>query len=401
MKISAVTKEPLFTRPFILLVLAHFMQALGWSSMLLLPLYIKHLGSTEAELGTIMAVASVGGLIFRPLVGWSLDYVGRRPTLIVGTVLLTVGMVLIGWVDTLNAEIYFARILIGVGAGTLFTGYFTYVADFIPASRRTEGLALFGVSGLLPVGFNAFVYRLDIPVEQLNDIYPLVSLLVISSIILLFGVPETKSKTEPGESPKLIDVRQSLTASVLRPTWFATMIFSTLVAVLMTYITVTARARGIESAPDLWAYYATGAVGVRLLGGRLPDKIGPANIVVPALSTYVMAFLLAAGAQTYGKFCMAGFLAGIGHGYCFPVLTSQVVSRVDMQLRGIGLATFTAIWELTSVGMTPIYGLVSDWYGQAVMFSSAAVVATLSCALWVFLEHKFSPRGRLSNTRPG
>ena len=66
-------KDTRFTRPFIQVVLAHFMQALGCSSMLLLPIYIKHLGSTEAQLGTIMAIASVGGLLFRPLVGWSLD----------------------------------------------------------------------------------------------------------------------------------------------------------------------------------------------------------------------------------------------------------------------------------------------------------------------------------------
>ena len=147
----------------------------------------------------------------------------------------------------------------------------------------------------------------------------------------------------------------------------------------------------MESAPDLWAYYATGAVGVRLLGGRLPDRIGPSNIVVPALSTYVLAFIIAAGAHTYSHFCLAGLLAGLGHGYCFPVLTSQVVSRIDVQLRGIGLATFTAIWELTSVGMTPLYGFISDWYGQAVMFSLAAVIATSCCTAWVWLEHKFSP----------
>ncbi|MEE2756110.1 MAG: MFS transporter [Myxococcota bacterium] len=391
MTISPSPKDPLFTRPFILLVLAHFMQALGWSSMLLLPIYIKHLGSTEAQLGTIMAIASVGGLLLRPLVGWSLDYVGRRPTLIAGTVLLTVGMFMLGWIDSLGVEIYLARVLIGVGAGTLFTGYFTYVADFIPSSRRTEGLALFGVSGLLPVGFNAFVYRLEIPVERMNDIYPAVSGLVIASIILLLGVPESRKKTVDDSSPNLGEVKTSLTQRTLLPTWFATIIFSTLVAVLMTYVTVTASHRGVESAPDLWAYYATGAVGVRLLGGRLPDKIGPSNIVVPALSTYVLAFILAADAQTYSQFCLAGFLAGLGHGYCFPVLTSQVVSRMDDQLRGIGLATFTAIWELTSVGMTPLYGLISDWYGQAVMFSSAAVVATSCCAAWVWLEHNFSP----------
>ena len=59
-------KAPLWTRPFVLLVVGHFLQALGWSSMLLLPLYVKHLGATETQLGMVMAASSVGGLLLRP-----------------------------------------------------------------------------------------------------------------------------------------------------------------------------------------------------------------------------------------------------------------------------------------------------------------------------------------------
>ena len=125
------------------------------------------------------------------MVGWSLDNIGRRHTLVAGTLVLFLGMFLIGFVQVIGWQLLTARVLIGIGGGTLFTGYFTYVSDFIPESRRTEGLALFGISGLLPVGFNALIHRLDIPIAELNQLYPYVSTLILASLVALL-VPETR-----------------------------------------------------------------------------------------------------------------------------------------------------------------------------------------------------------------
>ena len=96
--------------------------------------------------------------------------------------------------------------------------------------------------------------------------------------------------------------------------------------------------------------------------------------------------MLAAGAQDYWTICLAGTAAGLGHGYCFPVLTSQVVSRIDIRLKGIGLATFTAIWEVTSLTLTPLFGLFADRYGLSSMFAMGAVAATIGCAFWLIVE---------------
>ena len=379
-------QDPLWTQPFVLLVIGHFLQALGWSSMLLLPLYVKHIGATETQLGLVMAASSVGGLILRPVVGWSLDNIGRRHTLVAGTLVLFLGMFLIGFVQVIGWQLFTARVLIGIGGGTLFTGYFTYVSDFIPESRRTEGLALFGISGLLPVGFNALIHRLDIPIAELNQLYPYVSTLILASLVALLFVPETRGQVanrRPAPRPRAFD---SLLSRPLISTWLATIVFSTMVAVFMAFITVTGRLRDIVDTPDLWAFYASGAVGVRLFGGRLPDLIGTHNMVVPALAAYASAFVLAAGAQDYFTICLAGTAAGLGHGYCFPVLTSQVVSRIDSRLKGVGLAAFTAIWEVTSLTLTPLFGLFADHYGLGSMFAMGAVAATIGCAIWVFVE---------------
>ncbi len=372
-----------------LLVLGHLLQALGWSSMLLLPVYIGHLGGSHTQIGMIMAMASVGGLLFRPLAGWSLDRVGRRPTLIAGTIILSAAMGLIGLADDIGPLIYGARFLVGVGTGTLMTGYFTFVSDFIPESRRTEGIALFGISGLAPIAINAVVDRLEMPLSDLNLLFPCLGVVVFISIFALIPVPETATgQREDAEPISLATVQEAIGSTPLLSTWLATIVFSGLVAVYMAFVTVTAKQQGIAHPAELWAAYALGAVGVRLFGARLPDKLGPHNFVVPALCSYAGACLIAASASSSLTFCASGLLAGLGHGYCFPVLTGQVVTRMPSHLRGIGIAMFTAIWEVTSLGATPAFGWVADTFDEATMFTLAAVLVIILSGIWVLLEFR-------------
>ena len=57
--------------------------------------------------------------------------------------------------DTLGLHVYGIRLLDGMAMTMWYTALFTYAADLVPASRRTEGLAIFGISGLIPIGLAA------------------------------------------------------------------------------------------------------------------------------------------------------------------------------------------------------------------------------------------------------
>lgn len=382
---ARVAHEPLLTRPFLLLVFSHFVQALAYASMLLLPLYVEHLGATRSQIGAIMAAAAVGGLLFRPAAGWALDRVGRRPTLLVGTVALCCGMGLLAFVDRLGPLVYVARFVIGMGVGTLFTGYFTWAADLIPPARRTEGIALFGVSGLLPLAIGPVVQKLGVATPDLRWLFPVLGAAILVSSVTLFFIPEPARHPAPEGD---VSAAQALTQPRLRPVWLATVVFAGLVSVFFAFATVTAANRGVVDSAAVWFTYAAGAIGVRLLGARLPDRIGPTNLVAPALACYGAAYLIAAGAWTSQAFMLAGLLAGLGHGYCFPVLTSQVVTRAPARLRGAALATFTFTWELSGLVLAPAFGLLADLTDDATMLATAAVFGMLGLSAWAVWEHR-------------
>ena len=173
-----------------------------------------------------------------------------------------------------------------------------------------------------------------------------------------------------------------------KPVWLATVIFASLVAVFMAFVTVTAHGRGVAYPAQLWAAYAAGAVGVRLIGAKLPDQVGPSNLVVPAVGSYALACLISADATTQAGFLWAGLFAGFGHGYCFPVLTGQVVTRSSEYYRGSAMACFTALWEISALTLTPVYGHIADLWGQASMFGILVLSTVCLLVVWVLWEHR-------------
>jgi MFS family permease len=368
-------------------VVAHFIQALAWSSMIMMPVYLEHLGASRAGIGTVMAAAAIGGLALRPAVGWSLDVLGRRPTLVAGTLTVAVALGMVGWVQTIGPLLYLHRILFGMGIGALFTGYFTFASDVIPESRRTEGIALFGISGLIPLGFNAFVGEVGIQAPELRLLYPVVGALLMTSLIPLLAVPEPERKV-PRKPLRVRAALAAIGAPALWPAWTASVVFAALVAGFFSFATVTAAGRGVDRPALLWLTYAGGATLVRLVGGRLPDRVGTRNLVAPALGTYILACLLIGSVASSGGFLLIGMLAGIGHGYCFPVLASQIVTRAPDHLRGTALATYTALWEAARLAATPALGAIADHWDDATMFALAGLGAVGGLAAWAALEHR-------------
>lgn len=386
-----MTPPPLLTRPFLLLVAGHFLQALGYASMLLLPLYLDHLGATNAEIGAIMGAGALGGLVSRPAVGWALDAVGRRPTLVVGTVILSLGMGLVAVVTSTGPLAYVERVVFGVGQGALFTAYFTFAADLVPPSRRTEGIALFGVSGLLPLLVNPFSSQLGVEPAALRWFLPVVGAVIATSLLAVRALPEPRNAAT-AQPLRAGAVLRSLRAARLAPVWLMTVVFSGVVATFMSFATVTAERRHVPSATLLWLGYPIAAASVRLLGARLPDRLGPGNLVAPAILSYGLALVLVAGAATLPEVIAAGVLAGLAHGYCFPVLVAQVVDRVPDAHRGSGLAMFTALWGVSEIAVAPLLGAFADAHGEAAMFALAAVACAALLGVWAALEHRLGPR---------
>lgn len=95
---------------------------------------------------------SLATTITLPIVGTVSDRYGRRPLMLLGIAVFTLGSVLLGFVQTME-QLIFLRALQGIGGGTLMAMSFTAIADlFTPIERgRYQGYtgAVWGVSSVV------------------------------------------------------------------------------------------------------------------------------------------------------------------------------------------------------------------------------------------------------------
>ena len=59
-------RPPIFTRPFLAAAFASLLFFLSLNGFNLLPLYVKYLGGTEAQIGFIMGMNSLSSILFQP-----------------------------------------------------------------------------------------------------------------------------------------------------------------------------------------------------------------------------------------------------------------------------------------------------------------------------------------------
>lgn len=129
--------------------------------------------------------------------------------------------------------------------------------------------------------------------------------------------------------------------------------------------------------------FGSGFVLVRVLFGRLPDRIGGLPVAIGSLAIEAVGQALIGGAASPGLALAGAFMTGLGCSMIFPAMGREVVTRVEPHLRGTALGAFSAFQDL-AYGLTgPLAGLLADraGYGGVFLVGSVAAVAGLALAL--------------------
>ena len=118
-----------------------FLQWTGASGLVpMLPVYIRHLGGSDALAGIVMASFFAAGVLFQYPAGRLADRVGRRPVLIGG--LITYGAASISFLLPITADAAIAlRALQGAGEGAAMVAGLAMISSAVPSERRGRAFA--------------------------------------------------------------------------------------------------------------------------------------------------------------------------------------------------------------------------------------------------------------------
>ena len=119
----------------------------------------------------------------------------------------------------------------------------------------------------------------------------------------------------------------------------------------------------------------------RLVGGDLPDRLGPARCALGAACIEAAGLIAIAIAQSLPVALLGAVAMGAAFSLLYPSLSLAVVSRVPEDRRGSALGTLTAFFD-AGVGVgAPLAGAAAALWGYGGSFGLGAACAVAAAAV--------------------
>jgi MFS family permease len=379
-----VGREPLLTRAFLLCALANFAQSLSFNLYLHLPGFLHQLGAGEVLIGVLSGTTAAAAIAVRPPLGRAIDRGGRRRLVLAAEALNVVVCLLYLSVSSLGPWVFVVRVVHGFAEATLFTVLFVMAADLVPASRRTEGLALYSASGMLPISLGGLLGDAILAHGPYAALFVASALAAAASLLLSLPLRDAPRPPASATAPRR-GFASALAQGDLAPLWFLGIVFGVVLAGVFTFVKRFVMEAQVASVGTFFTAYTGAAIAVRLVGGSLPDRIGARRVLLPALATLVAGLACLAAAEGAVEVLAAGVLCGAGHGFTFPILSSLAVTRARESERGAAIAILTALPDVGALVGAPGLGWIIEAAGFGAMFATAAAVlavGAIAFAAW-------------------
>jgi MFS family permease len=343
-----------------------------------LPRYVHGpLDGGNIAVGIVIGSYAVTGLLLRPVAGRLADRRGRRQTVLLGSVLVAAA----GFLYLLPLGILgliFARLLLGAGEGTVFTAGSAWIVDIAPPDRRGRVIGLYGLAVWSGLSIGPLVGELLLHASGYTLVWLFSGAAPLVGALIALRLPDPfHPKPDDGEHQPLI-AREAVrpgTALALASLGYAT---------VASFVVLHLDQRGVGHGAVVFGVFATMVVLTRLVGGDLPDRVGPVRVAIAAAAVEAAGLATMGVAHSLGV-AIAGALAmGAAFSLLYPSLSLIVVGRVAETRRGAALGTFTAFFDAGIGFGAPLAGIAAALTDYEGAFLFSAAVALLAMATIAF-----------------
>lgn len=371
------------TPPFPTVFAIGFFQEVAFFLLVNLPGRLQQLGISEAGIGIAYSMSALAALLLRPLFGRTLDVVHRRTVLRIAGVLNILAIVVLSLVDAAGPVLWAAFLAQRVLQILLYTTLLTYTADCVPTDIRTLGIAVYGLSGLIPIAVANLVGDPLLANVGYQGLLASSAAVAVASWALVWRLPLLPVL---GQRP-----RRTFWAVVgqadLLPVWWISLMFAMAMETIFVFMRPFIDARRVGSLGVFFAVYGGLAIMTRLAGGRL-TALPSRRVTMTAVGGQALGLVMLGAAFTIPALLAAAALLGAAHGAVFPILSAQVVDRARTAERGSAVSAFTSLFDLGLLLVAPAVGTLIEKFDYGWAFGAVGLVVAMGTGVFVVWDRR-------------
>lgn len=401
------TKPKLWTKDYIIFCLASLLMLFAFYSLVsTLPLYLdEYLHATKGQIGLILSFYALAALLLRPFSGYALDAWGRKGVFMFGFFIFSLlfglyqipsmkgitGLAILGLPLPLLI-ILAVRFLHGLSWAVVSSGSQTISVDLVPASRRGEGIAYYGLSVSISLAMGPVLGLWLINYFSASHLFVTTMALSLASffaIALLMKFPAYEPKPAKINMRMLIE-KTSLPISLVNSIFF----FSN--GAITTFIPIYSKEIEGVSTASFFFVFAVSMALIRVVSGKMFDRIGSRIPLALGFPMVIIGAFLLSMAYGPGLYLTSATLIGLGQGMIFPCFVASINNMVRISRRGAANATFSSSINV-GIGLGIIFfGYLSDYAGFRIVYMVVALVYLISYVVYLFGAERHYLRHKLS-----
>jgi MFS family permease len=333
-----------------------------------LPRYVDGpLHGGGVDVGLVVGAFFVATLLARPLAGRLSDERGRRLVMAGGAAVVAGSVAAFPLAPGVIA-LAGLRFVQGAGEAAFYVAAATAVTDLVPAHRRGQAVsyfsgALYGGIALGPLAGEAILGS-----GHYGRVWVLAAALATAGALLALGLREGPRPVRTGTRPRLIHPAGLVPGSAFGLGTFGYAAFAA-------FMPLYAPTLGLSGSAPIFGCYAGLTLAGRLLGARIPDRLGPSTTARAGLATMAAGMAVLGAWPAPAGLWLGTILFAAGNAFMFPALLSLALAAAPEGERAAVVGTVVAFFDLGQGAGALILGPLVAVAGYAGPFLAGALAA--------------------------
>lgn len=380
----------LWSRNFILVSLGNFLMYNAFYMLLpILPLYLANeLQASESMIGTILSLYTIAALVTRPIAGFWLDKVARKP-LMMCFYLFYISMCLSYTLAATLGLFFIIRFVHGIAFGSATVGINTMAVDIIPESRRGEGLGIYTSSTSLAMAtgpvISLFMHESGI---AFNNIFITVFCVGLIGFTCAANI---KAKKEQEFSTKKFSIKHLLLKAGL-PEAVVMVLLTFGYGIITVYLSIYAKEEvGItEGVGYYFTIFSAGLIAARLSSAMILRGGKYITVFALGIVSLIIGFFIVAFVHNPVAFFSSAICMGVGYGLISPTAQTMIINLGQDTERGAANATYLTFFDLGVGAGVFCGGIIAQYSNYSTAYAVGFVFTILGLVyLLTFIRKHF------------